>query len=208
MDFVAIDFETANESRRSACAVGVSHVVDGRIVRTESWLIRPPELRFAPINVAIHGITAAHVQDMPEFPERWRTIWEACAGRPVIAHNASFDLSVLRHLCDWYRIPYPALDYLCTLVIARAQWPVLPSHSLPAVAAHLGIRFAHHDAAEDARAAAEIALRALHEVNATTLADLARILELRSGRLHSGGSIPCRAIRTGRKPAVEVNLLR
>jgi DNA polymerase III subunit epsilon len=200
MDFVAIDFETANESRRSACAVGVTHVVDGRIARTESWLIRPPELRFAPIHVAIHGITAAHVRDMPSFPERWRPIWDACAGRPLVAHNASFDLSVLRQLCDWYRMPYPALDYFCTLVIARAQWPVLASHSLPTVAAHLGIRFAHHDPAEDARAAAEIALRALDEAKATTLAHLAAMHELRSGRLHPGGYVPCGIGRKARTP--------
>jgi DNA polymerase-3 subunit epsilon len=200
MDFVAIDFETANEDRRSACAVGVTRVADGRIVGSDSWLIRPPELRFAPINVSIHGITNAHVKDKPPFPERWLPIWEACAGRPLVAHNASFDISVLRHVFDWYGMAYPALDYFCTLAIARLKWPGLGSYRLPAVAAHLGIRFTHHDPAEDARAAAEVALRALREANVPTLADLAGSLDLRGGRLHPGGYVPCGALRKARKP--------
>ena len=40
-DFVAIDFETANSSRSSACAIGVAVVRDGRVVEHGSTLINP-----------------------------------------------------------------------------------------------------------------------------------------------------------------------
>jgi len=40
--FAAIDFETANYSPDSACAVGLVAVEGGRVVRREYHLIRPP----------------------------------------------------------------------------------------------------------------------------------------------------------------------
>ena len=48
MDFVAIDFETANECRNSACAVGLTRVSNGEIGETDYHLIRPVDLRFEP----------------------------------------------------------------------------------------------------------------------------------------------------------------
>ena len=59
MEFVAIDFETANEKRASACSCGIAIVAGGRVVETKHWLIRPQELRFSPWNVGIHGICIA-----------------------------------------------------------------------------------------------------------------------------------------------------
>jgi DNA polymerase III subunit epsilon len=44
MSWVAIDFETANETRASACALGVAIVEAGEVIDRASWLIRPPTL--------------------------------------------------------------------------------------------------------------------------------------------------------------------
>ena len=59
LDFTAIDFETANPARGSACAVGVAKVRDGAVIDSASWLIKPPQGRddFHRMNVGIHGIT-------------------------------------------------------------------------------------------------------------------------------------------------------
>ena len=46
MNWIAIDFETANEKHSSACAMGIAIVADGRIVKRDSWLIRPRKLYF------------------------------------------------------------------------------------------------------------------------------------------------------------------
>jgi DNA polymerase III subunit epsilon len=113
MSWVAIDFETANETRGSACALGVAIVEDSQVVERRSWLIRPPTLDFNP-NVMIHGITAADVAAAPAFDSLWPRIWAILEGRPVIAHNASFDISVLRHSLDAYGLPWPHLQDVYT----------------------------------------------------------------------------------------------
>ena len=63
LNFCAIDFETANANRGSACAVGLARVVDGEIVATTHFLMRPPEEVdwFDGFNVELHGITAEMV---------------------------------------------------------------------------------------------------------------------------------------------------
>ncbi len=72
LDFTAIDFETANSSGASACAVGLARVRNGRVVATAAWLIKPPagHDQFAPINVGIHGIQPSHVANAPSWSEQ------------------------------------------------------------------------------------------------------------------------------------------
>ena len=66
---IAIDFETANEQRASACSIGLAWIEDGEVTRVEERLIRPSEMRFSGFNISIHGITPDDVVDEPEFPE-------------------------------------------------------------------------------------------------------------------------------------------
>jgi DNA polymerase-3 subunit epsilon len=80
----------------------------------------------------------------------------------------------------------PELAGFCTLQIARRIFPDPAGHGLAKVAGRLGIRFEHHDAAEDAYACAEIALAALRETGATDIADLARGLGLTPIRAVAG----------------------
>ena len=190
MDFVAIDFETANENRSSACAIGIVVVENSEIIERIQRLIRPSELWFNPINVSIHGITEEDVKGEPEFNQLWPTIQNYFEGKMVIAHNAAFDFSVIRHVLDEYSIPYPELNYLCTRIVSKKVWPELMSYSLPFIAHHLDIEFEHHNAIEDARACAEIALRASSHTGADSINGLAEQLEIINGRLYSGGYKP------------------
>ena len=59
--FVAIDFETANHSRDSACSIGIAIAEGGHIVALEQRLIRPltNEFRFT----HIHGLTWSQVRN-------------------------------------------------------------------------------------------------------------------------------------------------
>ena len=196
MNWIAIDFETANASRNSACALGVAVVQGGRIVRATSWLIRPPVLDFDPFNVSIHGITAEDVKDSPTFGQLWSEVAPSLAGQAVIAHNASFDISVLRHSLDEYGIPYPELDYYCTCNFCRAIWPGQIAYRLDVMADLLGIRFQHHDAEEDAAACAMIALECCRQTGASGLAMLADQHMITKGRLYPGGYAPCSRRRT------------
>ena len=190
MKFTAIDFETANSARTSACSVGLAIVEDGQIVRQHHRLIRPTPFQFAPYNVRKHGITAADVEDAPAFAEVWEAIRPKIEG-PLVAHNAAFDMSVLRSSLDLLGQNCPEMDYFCTLVIARHAWPEYPTYSLSYIAATLGIEFKHHEAEEDAIACARIALAACQKFNVPSLEALQDVCKLRIGRLFAGGHISC-----------------
>lgn len=199
MDFVAIDFETANASRASTCAIGLVVVQNGTIVEKFQRLIRPYELFdeygfscFDPFNVMIHGITEEDVINEPEFSELWPSIEHHFKEQMIVAHSASFDISVLRYVCDQYEMPYPEFHYSCTRVISKKLWSNLPSHSLDIVADHLGINFTHHNPEDDAIACSQIAIRACKEVGANSLSELAEKLEFVNGQLFPGGYRPAR----------------
>jgi DNA polymerase-3 subunit epsilon len=163
--FTAIDFETANYQRNSACQLGIVVVENGTIIDTQSWLIKPPSMMFTFTD--IHGITYEVVKDQPTFQELWTTVQPYIDNRILAAHNATFDISVLRAVLSHYRLPAPAFQVLDSLAVARRTWPHLPNHKLNTVAGHLNFPFQHHDAANDARACAEIILQAAKEAAAS-----------------------------------------
>lgn len=196
MRFVALDFETANEQRNSACAIGIAVVEDGDVVRTLHQLIRPHELRFSPRNVQIHGITPEQVMDAPTLSELWPSIWPIMESQLVVAHNASFDISVLRHSLHANALPIPELRYLCSLQLARKAWPELTSHSLSFLAAWHNIEIEHHNPESDAQAAARIMLRIASDQSVHCPFRLAERLGVSVGRLSPDGDwIPSTAPR-------------
>lgn len=161
MRLLAIDFETANPYRDSACALGLVAVERGRIVAERAFLVRPPSPWFTFSD--LHGITWEKVARAPSFAELWPTLrpWFARADR-LLAHNAAFDAAVLRASCQRYGIVPPERPFLCTLRLVRRAWGLRPA-GLAHVCARFGIPLDHHDALSDARACALIALRALAE---------------------------------------------
>lgn len=191
MNFTAIDFETANSSRASACSVGVCIVQNGQIVQCHQRLIRPDPLYFSPFNIAIHGITETDVADAPAFADLWPELLAGISG-PLVAHNASFDISVIRGSLAAAGIEYPDLHYFCTRVMAKLAWPGMPTYGLDHLAQHLGHSFQHHNAAEDAKACAVLALEACRIRGVTDLRELDEPFVFSAGRLYPGGYTPCR----------------
>lgn len=161
MRLLAIDFETANGYRDSACALGLVAVEHGRIVAERAFLVRPPSRWFTFSD--LHGITWEKVAHAPSFAELWPTLrpWFERADR-LLAHNAAFDAAVLRACCERYGIVPPERPFLCTLRLVRRAWGLRPAN-LAHVCRHFGFPLEHHDALSDARACALIALRALAE---------------------------------------------
>ncbi len=174
MDCIAIDFETANEERSSPCSVGVVVVKNGQVANTFYRLIQPKDNYFDPFNISIHGITPEDVENQPEFPIIWEELRPFLQSGLVIAHNASFDMSVLRHTLELYGLPFPAVNYTCSRIIAKKAWPDLLSFALSVVAAHLGIELDHHNALSDANASALVALRACQLLEADSLEHLSK----------------------------------
>lgn len=162
-DFITIDFETANDSRDSACQIGITTVKNGVIQDVKSWLINP-EQPFNSFNTSIHGITEETIKGQPNFNELWPALspyfGDNEIGNIIFAHNATFDINVLLCMLERYEINIPSGIFGCSLAISRRTWPGEPSYSLPSLCNKFGVEPGHHDAGEDARACAEIILLA------------------------------------------------
>jgi DNA polymerase-3 subunit epsilon len=173
LSFVALDFETANAFRGSPCAVGMVRVVDGEVVETRRLLMRPPSSCdwFDGFNIGLHGITPEMVKGEPRFRDRLPEIVAFIGDLPVVAHNAAFDLGVLRDACNASDVRWPTLTYACSLVLARQTYSLL-SYSLPWVADAAGCPMDnHHDPEADAIAAARITLDIAARRGAASLED-------------------------------------
>lgn len=157
MNFVAIDFETANNYSNSACSVGLVRVENLKITGEYYTLIKPPKMIFNPMNIQIHGIKPKDVENEQCFDALWDSkILPFVNGLPLVAHNASFDMGVLRALITHYDLVQPSIRYACTVNGARKTYQSLQNHRLNTVSDFLGIKLNHHQALDDARACAKI----------------------------------------------------
>lgn len=156
--FLAIDFETANYSADSACAVGLVRVAGGAVVDVAHRLIRPPSRQFA--FTWLHGIAWRDVAGEPDFAALWPDLELWFEGVDfVAAHNAPFDHRVLDACCATYGLAPPRTPWVCTVVLARTLWKLRPT-KLPDVCRYLAIPLDHHKADSDAWACAEIVIAA------------------------------------------------
>jgi len=203
MKVIALDFETANEQRASPCSIGLAWIEDGQVARIEHHYIRPPGNRFARFNIAFHGIGPQHVEDADEWPDVLERLRPELEGALVLAHNASFDVSVIRRTCEHYGVRAPGFDYLCTVQVARGVWPELSSHKLNVVCGHLGVDFKHHDAAGDAYACGHVALAAASLNGVSHVRDLPGRLGMTLGRLDHDGYTPPKGAVSARRTRVQ-----
>lgn len=159
--FVALDFETADSGRDSACALGLVKVTQGKPVERLYHLIRPPRKQI--LFTWVHGISWAQVADKPTFGELWPRFARFLEGADfLVAHNAPFDRGVLHACCAAAGVEAPPLPFFCSVQLAKRTWN-LPRNNLPALSQVLGISLQHHNAASDAEACAMIVLAAARE---------------------------------------------
>ena len=174
MNFTAIDFETANGFRGSACAIGAVRIRDGQIADTHYTLLQPPRGfdRFDPRNVAIHGIKPEDVTTAPSFADHFNTFRAFVGDDVMVAHNANFDIGVIESGLEVSHRPIPHMEFACTLTVSRKTYR-LASHALPSAAAEAGyVLDQHHNALADAKAAAAIVVDAAKRWGVTNFAAL------------------------------------
>ena len=162
--FNAIDVETANTDPASICEVGIVEVRDGAVRGQWSTLINP-EVPFGTDNTSIHGKTEEAVRDSPTFPESYPELSRRLNGTIIVSHT-DFDRLALDAAVQKHDLPTIRARWLDSATVSRRAWPDgyrTRKWSLGAVAARLGIKFRHHVAVEDARAAAEIVLGACEQ---------------------------------------------
>ncbi|WP_413532045.1 3'-5' exonuclease [Empedobacter brevis] len=159
-NFVAIDFETANNYRNSACAVGIVTVTDNVITDEYYTLIQPPLNQYNYHNILIHGIRPEDTIDSPTFEDVYFEIKNRLQNQIVVAHNESFDRSVLKKTMEFYDLNYTKLNlaekWECTCRIFR-QKGIVPT-KLSDCARHFNLQLTHHEALSDARVCAQLYL--------------------------------------------------
>jgi DNA polymerase III subunit epsilon len=191
MDFITIDFETATSERHSPCEIGLTFIKDNKIVDTKSWLIKPYSYpHFDPFNIMIHGISPNQVADKPEFPEIWKEIKPLLENQFLVAHNAGFDISVLRRTLDHYKLEYPNVQYSCSYIISKKVWQGLPAYDLKTLCQVNKINLNHHRAGDDSKACAELTIKALELSETVSIDEFPIKLKTTIGQLFIGGYRP------------------
>lgn len=167
-DFIAVDFETANQDFDSACAIGIAAVRDFEIVDTYYSLINP-HTEFSPNNILVHGITPEDVRQAPSAYDVWREISRFFGNYAVLAHNAHFDMSVLKKSFQF--LNQVEFKYIDTVSLCKEFVP--GRKSLMHCADFLNIDLGHHhNALDDAETCAKVALSCIQKSGHKNLGEL------------------------------------
>lgn len=176
MNFVSMDFETANGHRTSACSLALVLVRNSQIVDSFYTLINPNEY-FSARNIQIHHIKPSDVKNAPTFDLVWphiQTLFDS--SHLVVAHNASFDNSVLKNTLTNYGIFPPKYLTIDTVKTSRRFYPDLPNHKLDTVSENLNIDLEHHhNALADSIACAKILLKTEQDFGSEQLKRMAKL---------------------------------
>ena len=170
--FIALDVETAGKTIGGICQIGLCFVSDTGAVQTYSVLIDPEE-PFEPFNTELHGISAKTVTGAGAFPTVYGALFDLLNTHSLVQHS-TFDEKALISACARYKLPMITSHWTNSVTVARQAWPELKGaggHGLASLKKHLGLEFNHHDAGEDARAAATVILKA-EDVLGAALSDL------------------------------------
>lgn len=161
--FIAIDFETANAKRVSACSLGVAKIVDGVISEHHTYLIKPVG-GFSPFNIKIHGITPDKTADAPTFDKLFPLLRNEFESFPVLCYSA-FDRSVFDALSGYYGLELSHdVVFFDVCEYAHNCLQGLPNYKLPTVSKALHLQdFQHHDAEADALQCAQVYLALMSE---------------------------------------------
>lgn len=155
--YIVFDVETPNRHNSRMSAIGVS-VVEGTKITDSFFSYVDPEQPFDLFNTQLTGIDKDTVADAPTFAQLWGRLEPLLSSGILVAHNASFDMCVLKKCLRDYGISWrPSVPYCCTVLMGRKLLPGI-SHKLNDMCDYYGICLNHHHADSDSRAAAEILL--------------------------------------------------
>lgn len=159
--FIALDVETACSDAGSICQIGLACVFPDNQIHTFSSLVNPGT-RFDPFNIRLHGIGPDHVHGAPRFDELLNHLFPLLSQHHLVQHS-NFDKQAVNAACRSCGMEPPDFRWADSVTIARRAWPELKGnggHGLGNLKKVLDLDFHHHDAGEDARAAALVVLHA------------------------------------------------
>ena len=158
--FIVFDVETPNHLNDRMSAIGITIIEDDRIVDSFYSLVNP-KTYFDSFNKRLTGIDEFMVANAPSFDLLWENIEPLFSSGMIVAHNATFDMNVLKKCLTYYHINWkPYVHYMCTVQMGRVLLPGI-SHKLNDLCDYYDICLNHHRADSDSNACANILLRYL-----------------------------------------------
>ena len=150
-EFIVFDVETTGLSSATERLTEIGAVLfSGGEVRESFDLFVNPERPIPEKITQLTSITDEMVADAPKEEEALRKFLEFAGDRPLVAHNASFDMSFIRAAAVRHGITVSNTS-VDTLTIARSLYPELGRYKLDILAKHLNLEeFHHHRACDDA----------------------------------------------------------
>jgi DNA polymerase III subunit alpha, Gram-positive type len=174
--FVVFDIETTGFSpvKNRVIEIGAVKIENQKITGRFSSFINPK----TPIPFQIEQLTGIRdemVINAPLIEEVLPDFLSFCEGSILVAHNANFDISFMKHNAERLGLNFD-FTYIDTLGISRLLFPSHKKHTLDAVAKHMGVVLtSHHRAVDDAECTAQIYLKMipmLVELGALSLQDV------------------------------------
>jgi len=179
-EYVAFDIECTGlfADRDRMTEIGAVVLSGGKVTETFNTFV-DPEMSIPPEIVKLTGITNSDVIGAPKEADALRAFMDFCGDRPIIAHNADFDVGFMTAAAQRCGVDFHPV-YLDTLVLSQTILPHLKKHKLDAVSNYLSLpEFNHHRASDDAQTCGLIYLKLvpmLQERGAKTLADVEPVL--------------------------------
>lgn len=131
--YLVIDVETTGLSAADrVIELAAVKVERGNIVDTRTQLINPGRA-LTPFITGLTGITDDMLRSRASMETVLPAFLRFAEGLPVVGHNVSFDLTMLRHEGERLGIRVPLTIAGDTLVLARQRVPGLKSYSLGAL---------------------------------------------------------------------------
>jgi DNA polymerase III subunit epsilon len=149
--WAAIDVETSGFRPGQARVISLAVLgldADGRVEQSVVSLLNPG---VDPGPTHIHGLTAAMLEDQPQFADMVGDVVEVLRGRTLVAHNVAFDYAFLAAEAEIAGAELPVDNVMCTVELARRLNLGIQNLRLETLAAHWGVTQERpHDAFDDA----------------------------------------------------------
>ena len=150
-EYVAFDIETTGllVKQEAITEIGAVVIRNGEIGERFQTFVNPNR-HLTPEIIALTGITDAMLKDAPQLKEALTDFLTFVGDRPLVAHNAEFDIGFIREGCRKVGLDFDP-TYVDTLILAQNLLPELGKFKLDVVAEHLKLpAFQHHRASDDA----------------------------------------------------------
>lgn len=131
----------------------------GRLEQSVVSLLNP---KVDPGPTHVHGLTAAMLDDQPQFADIAGEVVDVLRGRTLVAHNVAFDYAFLAAEAEIAEAELPVDFVMCTVELARRLQLGVDNLRLETLAAHWGVpQQRPHDAFDDVRVLTGILAAAL-----------------------------------------------